>query len=253
MQSHASTSHSAPASYGAHPSSGFPGGLQGSAPGYGLGSSEFVMSHLTAAPAPTGFLGQHPGHQGHRTDHRQGPRPDHRQGHSRPSHGHRQSQGHRHGNGGGHRQAVPDRPLRTVLVPVPPDVAGFVIGSGGSTIKGVKTRTLTSIKMFESDPQNNRPYPYFSIRGSSQENVLNAVLSVHNLMIEGIRRNTLGGSDSTSAVPDAPQSPNYTPSSPSYSPSTPTFYPSMVSSGGDDDKGSTLAPVTKTLKFKAGN
>jgi len=136
--------------------------------------------------------------------------------------GHRGHQNHGNGHSQtGNRGPVRDHSQRTVLVPVPPEVAGFIIGSGGSTIKGVKSRTRTSIKMFDADPEQNRPHPYFSVRGSSHESVLDAVLTIHNLMMEGLRRQTHSGYQ-----PVQPVATSFSSNSPAYASTSPDYHPS---------------------------
>ena len=167
---------------------------------------------------------------GHHAPHHHGPGGGHHvpHHHGRSVHNGPQTMRTRNqGSSGGHNR--PQSDYRTVMVPVPPDFVGFVIGTGGATVKSTAKRTGTSIKMFPADVPSERPYPYFSVRGTSPESVLNAVLSIHNLMVEAYRRQDLDVSDGGGGPPHTP---DYTPTSPTYMPDV-----SVVGVGGGGDDG----------------
>ena len=105
----------------------------------------------------------------------------------------------------------------TRTIPVPSDNTGFVIGGGGKTVKAIKGRTQTTIRHFDADPAKNRPYPYFSVRGTPQ-GVCDAILEIHGLMLESQRRMGGGGGGGVGVGGGGPSSPEYTPSSPTYVP-----------------------------------
>jgi hypothetical protein len=114
---------------------------------------------------------------------------------------------------GGHSKNV-ETIIRTV--PVPSSDTGFVIGTGGKTVKAIKSRTKTSIRHFDADPANDRPYPYFSVRGSPA-GVCDAVLEIHKLMLESQRRSGSVTYDSVGGGSDSvDKSEDYTPKSPEY-------------------------------------
>ena len=130
------------------------------------------------------------------------------------------------GRGQGNHSSYNRAESITRTIPVPSDNTGFVIGGGGKTVKAIKGRTQTTIRHFDADPAKNRPYPYFSVRGTPQ-GVCDAILEIHGLMLESQRRMGGGGGGGGGGGVGGGggggggggvNSPEYTPSSPTYVP-----------------------------------
>jgi len=85
----------------------------------------------------------------------------HGQGHHGQGH---HGQGH-HGHKG--KDTQPRRHQQTIMVPVPDEFVGFVLGAKGKSIRKVKDDTRADyIRLHDAEPEESRPDPYFVVKGS---------------------------------------------------------------------------------------
>lgn len=123
--------------------------------------------------------------------------------------------------------------------PLHPDHVGFVVGRGGSTIKGVAARFKVDAR---TQNKKDGSWPYIRIRGSNQgvEGAFLEIRKIANIANQKIPRiNTTPtppsppqhvppldldsgkDGDSSMVVTFEPKSPDYTPTSPGYAPTSP--------------------------------
>ena len=123
---------------------------------------------------------------------------------------------------------------------VHPKHAGFVLGGGGKTMKGIGSKYRVHIRLHNSSDGH---WPYFKVVGSSCEHVEQAFLALRDVANIAYRKIPveLGGYQGQAPVspkvrhshaapqqlPEKyePKSPDYTPSSPGYAPTSPPYIP----------------------------
>ncbi len=113
---------------------------------------------------------------------------------------------------------------------VHPKHAGFVLGGGGRTMKGIGGKFGVHIKLHNS--QDMSVWPHFKIVGNQPGKVESAFFALRDVanIAHGKIPVDMGGKGpgpvSNGGTGFTPSSPKYTPSSPKYTPSSPVYTPS---------------------------